>query len=118
MADSTKNNKTNISQFDQEEFGTEVEAGHDHQRMYGNNIILWRNSSGEPTIVLGPHCKFFYHVGYIFMFAFLGTLSLLVLLLYSMQKQLNKIWEIVLAVATVVYAYSYLRIGLSNPGFA
>lgn len=59
MADSTKNNKTNISQFDQEEFGTEVEAGHDHQRTYGNNIILWRNSSGEPTIVLGPHCKFF-----------------------------------------------------------
>lgn len=52
------------------------------------------------------------------MFAFLGTLSLLVLLLYSMQKQLNKIWEIVLAVSTVVYAYSYLRIGLSNPGFA
>lgn len=60
MADnSAKNNKTNISEFDQEEFGTEVEPGHDHHPTYGNNIVLCKNSNGEPTIVLGPHCTFF-----------------------------------------------------------
>lgn len=69
-------------------------------------------------MMLGPHCKIADYAGYIFAFAFLTTMSLVALLLYSMSSQLSPFWFYSLIVCSAIYAYSYLRIGLSYPGFA
>jgi hypothetical protein len=39
-------------------------------------------------------------------------------MLYSLKNQLHPIWFYGLIFFSIIYAYSYLRVGLSNPGFA
>jgi hypothetical protein len=35
-----------------------------------------------------------------------------------MKTQFNYFWFYGLAICSIIYAYSYLRVGFSNPGFA
>lgn len=51
------------------------------------------------------------------MFAFLTTIALLILLLTTMYTKLSPFWFYSLITASIIYAFSYLRIGLSYPGF-
>lgn len=66
----------------------------------------------------GPSLYMLTYSGYIFVFAFLITITLIVMLLYSMSNQLSPFWFYSLIVTSCIYAYSYLKIGLSYPGFA
>lgn len=52
------------------------------------------------------------------MLAFLISCVLFSFMVYSIREQLGTVWKWVLGVSSVVYAYSYLRVGFLSPGFA
>lgn len=68
--------------------------------------------------MLGPHCNISHNPGYIFVVSFLVTLVLAALMLFSLKNAVSLIWQYTILLATLIYAYSYLRVGLSNPGLA
>ena len=51
------------------------------------------------------------------MATFFVTVGLLGLMLFSLKRNLQDAWWYVIVICSLIYIYSYIRVGLSNPGF-
>lgn len=78
---------------------------------YGCMIPIGKNADGTEKYLLGPHY-------YVFLLAWVSSLALIVYLLTAMYPLSPNSPFVCSIAASFLYAYVYLKMGLSNPGIA